>query len=399
MQVQDFIAKWQVNARNERAAAQEHFLDLCALLGEPTPNSDPTGDAYAFEKGAAKATGGDGWADVWRRGCFAWEYKGKHKDLEAAHKQLLQYAGALENPPLLVTCDIGRFVIRTNWTNTVSDRIEIGLADLAVPRRLNVLKWAFSDPEKLRPGKTRAAVTADAAGRFAMLAQQLRDRGHDHQAVAHFVNRLVFCLFADNVDLLPPGLLRQMLDASRRTLSPFEDNARQLFTAMARRGGTVGFTPVAWFNGGLFDDDAALPLTAADVALVQGAALLDWADVDPAIFGTLFERGLDPGKRSQLGAHYTAPEMIERVIGPVVRQPLLAEWARAQEEIARVLDAENSHAEDLHAQSLPATVRDAGTPGRRDAGTPGRRDAGTPGRRDAGTPGRGRRRIESCGTS
>ncbi len=339
MQVQNFIAKWQANTRTERAAAQEHFLDLCAVLGEPTPNSDPTGADYAFEKGAAKASGGDGWADVWRRERFAWEYKGKHKDLQAAHRQLLQYAGALENPPLLVTCDIERIVIRTNWTNTVSDRIEIGLAELAVPRRLQVLKQVFSDPVQLRPGKTRAAVTADAAGRFAMLAGQLRDRGHDPQAVAHFVNRLVFCLFADDVGLLPPGLLTQMLDASRRMVQPFEANARQLFAAMARRGGMVGFIPVAWFNGGLFEDDAALTLTVADVALVQGAALLDWADVDPAIFGTLFERGLDPGKRSQLGAHYTVPEMIERVIGPVVRQPLLAEWAAAREDIARALDA------------------------------------------------------------
>jgi hypothetical protein len=98
-----FIAKWRANARNERAAAQEHFLDLCALLDEPTPNSDPTGASYAFEKGATKASGGEGWADVWRRGRFAWEYKGKHKDLDAAHRQLLQYAGALENPPL---CEI-----------------------------------------------------------------------------------------------------------------------------------------------------------------------------------------------------------------------------------------------------------------------------------------------------
>ncbi len=69
-----FIAKWRASTRNERAASQEHFLDLCALLGEPTPNSDPTGAAYAFEKGATKASGGEGWADVWRRGRFAWEY-------------------------------------------------------------------------------------------------------------------------------------------------------------------------------------------------------------------------------------------------------------------------------------------------------------------------------------
>ena len=128
-----FIAKWQANTRNERAACQEHFIDLCRLLGEPTPNTDPDGSTYAFEKGATKATGGDGWADVWRRSCFAWEYKGKHKDLEAAHRQLLLYAGALGNPPLLVVSDIARIVIRTNWTNAVSERHEVPLPDLRRP--------------------------------------------------------------------------------------------------------------------------------------------------------------------------------------------------------------------------------------------------------------------------
>ncbi len=333
----EFIAKWQASTRNERAAAQEHFLDLCALLGEPTPNTDPTGAAYAFEKGATKASGGDGWADVWRRGRFAWEYKGKHKDLDAAHRQLLQYAGALENPPLLVTCDIERIVIRTNWTNAVSERHEVRLDELADPRRLALLKAVFSDPERLRPGKTRAALTAEAAARFAELAGRLRARGHEAQAVAHFVNRLVFCLFADDVDLLPPGLFERMLDASRRAPARFEGYARRLFAAMAQRGGEVDFTPVAWFNGGLFDDDGALPLDAADIALVQSAAALDWAEVDPSILGTLFERGLDPDKRSQLGAHYTAREMIELLIDPVVRRPLLAEWAKIKDGIAAVM--------------------------------------------------------------
>ena len=105
----EFIAKWRANHAHERAASQEHFLDLCALLGEPTPNSDPTGAAYAFEKGATKASGGDVWADVWRRGRFAWEYKGKHKDLVAAYNQLLRYREDLENPPVLVVCDMDRF--------------------------------------------------------------------------------------------------------------------------------------------------------------------------------------------------------------------------------------------------------------------------------------------------
>jgi type II restriction/modification system DNA methylase subunit YeeA len=334
-----FIAKWRINSRNERAAAQEHFLDLCALLDEPTPNSDPTGAAYAFEKGATKASGGEGWADVWRRGRFAWEYKGKHKDLDAAHRQLLQYAGALENPPLLVTSDIERITIRTNWTNAVSERHEVRLEEMADPVRLGVLKSVFADPERLRPGTTRAALTAKAAADFAELAGRLRSRGNDPQGVAHFVNRLVFCLFADDVGLLPAGLFERMLDAARKRPAQFQGYASRLFAAMAERGGEVDFTPVAWFNGGLFDDGAALPLEADDIALLQRAAALDWAEVDPSILGTLFERGLDPDKRSQLGAHYTSREMIERLIEPVVRRPLLAEWGEVREQIAAALAA------------------------------------------------------------
>lgn len=332
-----FIAKWQANTRNERAACQEHFIDLCHLLDEPTPNTDPDGSNYAFEKGATKATGGDGWADVWRRGCFGWEYKGKHKDLDAAHRQLLQYAGALGNPPLLVVSDIARIVIRTNWTNTVSERHEVLLSDLADPAKRALLKAVLADPERLRPGKTREALTAQAAAEFAELARRLRDRGHDAQAVAHFVNRLVFCLFADDVDLLPPGLFEQMLAVARRSPGDFAEHARTLFHAMAQRGGRVGFVPVQWFNGGLFNDDSALPLDAADIALLERAAALDWAEIDPSILGTLFERGLDPDKRSQLGAHYTDREKIERLVDPVVRRPLLAEWAKAKTRIMELL--------------------------------------------------------------
>ena len=213
------------------------------------------------------------------------------------------------------------------------------MEELADPIRLGVLKSVFADPERLRPGTTRAALTAKAAAEFAELAGQLRTRGNAPQAVAHFVNRLVFCLFADDVGLLPAGLFERMLDASRKRPAQFEGYARRLFAAMAERGGEVDFTPVAWFNGGLFDDAAALPLEADDIALLQRVSALDWAEVDPSILGTLFERGLDPDKRSQLGAHYTSREMIERLIEPVVRRPLLAEWSEVQAQIAAALAA------------------------------------------------------------
>jgi hypothetical protein len=333
----EFIAKWQANMRTERAACQEHFIDLCHLLGEPTPNSDPTGDDYAFEKGTTKFTGADGWADVWRRNCFAWEYKKKRGDLDAAYRQLLIYAGPLGNPPLLIVSDIARIVIRTNWTNAVTETHEIPLIELANPLRLRLLKWAYSDPEQLRPARSRQALTEQAAAEFAELARRLRVRGHDPQTVAHFVNRLVFCMFAHDVGLLPAGLFDQMLALARRRPARSARYASELFAAMATSGGEVGFIDVPWFNGGLFDDDTSLPLERDDIDLLISTTKLDWGEIDPSILGTLFERGLDPDKRSQLGAHYTDRAKIEMLIDPVIRRPLLAEWQETRVRIETAL--------------------------------------------------------------
>ena len=185
----------------ERSASQEHFIDLCRLLGEPTPaDADPTGETYCFERGARRDAGGDGWADVWKRHHFAWEYKGRRANLDAAFNQLRQYALALENPPLLIVSDMVRFRIRTNWTNSVSRTHEFELDDLANAATRDRLKWAFSDPERLRPGETRQSLTERVAASFASVAQALRERGHDPQAVAHFVNRLA-CLVVRHIKI------------------------------------------------------------------------------------------------------------------------------------------------------------------------------------------------------
>ena len=333
-----FIAKWRASELKERSYAQEHFIDLCRLLGEPTPaEADPTGERYCFERGARKDAGGDGWADVWKRHCFAWEYKGRHANLDAAFDQLRQYALALENPPLLIVSDMARFRLRTNWTNSVSEAHEFTLDDLADAAVRDKLKWAMSDPERLRPGESRQELTERAAAAFASLAQELRERGHEPQAVAHFVNRLVFCMFAEDVGLLPNRIFTRMLEQARLMPEKFTGMACALFGAMAA-GGLVGFDSVAWFNGGLFDDDAALLLERPEIETALAAAALDWSEIDPAILGMLFERGLDPDKRSQLGAHYTDRDKILRIVEPVVTRGLLAEWEAAKAEVAAALE-------------------------------------------------------------
>ncbi len=234
-----------------------------------------------------------------------------------------------------------RIVIRTNWTNTVQETHTILLDDLLDGTRRDLLRAAFDDPERLKPTKTRDALTAEAAQRFAALAQRLRARGHAPETVAHFVNRLVFCMFAEDVNLLPGKLFEAMLIAARPDPSSFATHASTLFAAM-RTGGLVGFTRVDWFNGGLFDDDTALPLERADLDDLIAAARLNWSQIDPSILGTLFERGLDPGKRSQLGAHYTDRDKIMKIVNPVIVDPLLAEWAETKAAIETALARERA---------------------------------------------------------
>jgi hypothetical protein len=336
----DFIAKWKHVELTERAAAQSQFIDLCRLLDELTPaEADPKGEWYAFEKGALKTGGGDGWADVWKRGCFAWEYKGPGRNLDAAFAQLQRYAIALENPPLLIVSDMQRFRIHTNWTNTIQKVIEIPLEELADERRRRLLKQAFSEieVEQLKPDQTRQDLTEEVAKDFAQLAQRLRERGHDAGAVAHFVNRLVFCMFAEDVGLLPNKMFTRMLEASLRKPEDFEPHAKQLFAAM-QKGGPVGFEQVEWFNGGLFDDDRTLPLQETDIKQTLEVARLDWSNIDPSIMGTLFERGLDPNKRSQLGAHYTDRDKIMLIVNPVIVEPLTREWEETRAKIEKEME-------------------------------------------------------------
>ncbi|MEG8015893.1 class I SAM-dependent DNA methyltransferase [Sphingomonas sp. 22R3R2A-7] len=334
----DFLKKWRNVELKERSASQSHFNDVCALLGIEDPvSADPKGEWFTFEKGANKTSGGNGWADVWRRECFGWEYKGRHANLDKAYAQLLQYSVALENPPLLITSDMNRIVIRTNWTNSVQETHEIALEDLTDGAVRDRLKAAFTDPKQFKPAKSRQELTEETAREFVAIAQRLRDRRHEPHRVAHFVNQLVFCMFAEDVGLLPDDMFTKMLSASKARPERFEGNAAKLFGAMAT-GGDIDFTPIDWFNGGLFTDNSVLPVDGEDIDQLLAAARRDWSQIDPSILGTLFERGLDPAKRSQLGAHYTDRDKIMMIVRPVVIEPLEAEWAEALAKITALIE-------------------------------------------------------------
>ena len=342
----EFAAKWRDNARRERASSQEHFIDLCRLLGVQTPNeADPSGEWYTFEAGAERlSTGNRGWADVWKRGHFGWEYKGDHADLAAAYRQLLDYREDLENPPALVVSDMDRIEVHTNFTNTRPTVHALTLEDLAAggdktAEALRILRAVMSEPEALRPRQTPDEVTQAAASRFADLARSMQQRGHEPEAVAHFLNRVLFCLFAEDVGLLPKQLVTSMITSRADDPQAFTDGLTDVFRRMSDREASrfFGNERIEWFNGGLFDDDSALAFTREELRTVADASKLDWSQVEPAILGTLFERGLDPDKRGQLGAHYTDREKILMVVEPVVMTPLRREFTAMQKRVDGLL--------------------------------------------------------------
>ncbi len=342
MDTPTFIAKWSKAKLSERAASQEHFIDLCRLLGVQTPAEvDPVGDTFTFEKGVKVAgpassgsKGAHGWADVWYKGRFAWEYKrkDKYRNLEEAYRQLQQYREDLDNPPLMIVSDIANYEIHTNFTGYKPEVHSFTLEELSDPGKLSLLKRVFTDPKSFKPSITVAAITEKVASKIGTIAQALRDRGHEPHDAAHFLMKVMFCLFAEDVELLPKGLFQQVLTKSKDDPARLQKQMDALFEAM-RTGGDFGVDEISYFNGGLFDDARSIELTSDEIEILIDAAVQDWSVIEPSILGTLFERSLDPSKRSQIGAHYTSREDIMLVIEPVIVRPLRKQWEETKEQI------------------------------------------------------------------
>lgn len=382
MTAAEFIAKWRGSTLGERQASQSHFNDLCRLLGVPGPTDDPDQhDRYCFERGAGKTGGGNGWADVWRRGCFAWEYKGPHKDLDAALRQVTAYARDLENPPYLVVSDMDRIVVHTNWTNTVPRTYALSLDDLLEPAKLHLLRAVWEGSDELKPTISPQELTAKAAERFGELSKRLQERGHEPRAVAHFLNQLLFCMFAEDAKLLKDGLFTRLIKATQTRPDAATRQLSELFEMMSQPGDTYfGVEFIRWFNGGLFDGAAVLPLERGDLELIgRTAEEHDWTHIDPSVFGTLFEQALSATReRPALGAHYTDREKILKIVEPVIVRPLRAEWdavlATATAAMARVEAAEaerkallDQAGEDMKADAVAAKAGETARRRRLDA--------------------------------
>jgi len=384
MSIDEFVKRWQASALSERQAAQSHFNELCRLLGHKTPSeADPEGTFFTFEEGVQRATGGRGRADVWKRGHFAWEYKSKGESLEKAYSQLLSYRGGLDNPPLLVVCNFDEYRIYPQYPNLPGTPIVFKNSDL---RREDVrlyLDWLFHAPDKFREYleqqiKEREVFTERRAQEFAAMADVLRRR-FEPMRVARFLARLAFALFVEDIGLLPRlapdlTLFRYLAQNAQQFPESFAEYLRQLFDAMNGRREDFMLRRIPYFNGSIFapDPDEGNSPDVPDLSQldqveifqqIERASQANWRSVNPTIFGTLFERALDPSKRAQLGAHYTSESDIRLIVEPVLMQPLHALWeqtrAQAEPMLQRLSAGNLSPAEQSQLRARLTELHDA----------------------------------------
>ena len=336
---QQFIAKWRDIHFGEKQASQEMFLDICGLVGHPSPVEYGNNAVFTFEKWVPR-----GFADAYLEGAFGWEFKGSDGDLEAGLGQLLRYQVHLKTPPLLIVSSFRTIWIQTNFPGMETVRHVIPVTDLDEPSNLNKLRYAFFAPAELRPDRSVDTVTKETADLFQAIVGDMEQHNEDPESLARYLNQIVFCLYAEDAGLLPGRPFSEVVRDHFRDPEVFDQAIRNLFAQMAG-GGMFGATRIAYFNGDLFSDANTVPLSTSALQRLVEATYKNWRDIEPSIFGTLFERALDASKRSHLGAHYTSAEDIMLVVEPVVMAPLRAEWESVQREVGNLViedDAETA---------------------------------------------------------
>ena len=338
MDPSDFIAKWKDTNFGEKQASQPMFMDICKLVGHPDPGEYGDKDSFTFEKWVP-----GGFADAYLEGRFGWEFKGSDNDLEAGLNQLLRYQVHLKTPPLLIVSSFRTIRIQTNFPGMETVRHEIPIVELDQPAQLRKLQWAFFTPSELRPNRTVDAVTKETADLFQRIVEDMEQHAADPEKLARYLNQIVFCLYAEDAGLLPGNPFSQVVHQHYRSPAVFDSAIGNLFGQMAG-GGMFGATQIAHFNGDLFSDAETVELSESALQRLEEATRRNWRNIEPSIFGTLFERALDASKRAHLGAHYTSADDIMLVIDPVVMAPLRAEWEEVQREVGNLLVEENRDA-------------------------------------------------------
>ena len=324
MTPQQFIDKWRNTRFGEKQASQLWFNDLLQLVGHPDPVEYGDRENFTFEKAVP-----GGFADAYKQGHFGWEFKRSERQLQGAFDQLLRYQVYLQTPPLLVVSSFSRIRIQTNFPGKETVVHDIPIVELTYTEQFNKLRNIFFAPQEFDPGRTVEEVTQETARLFAKVAKYMEGEDVGDERLARYLNQLAFCLYAENTELLPTRLLTRITKTYSGDSTRFNLAVRNLFAKMSE-GGLFGIDDIPYFNGDLFDGAEPLELNGNALMQLSHATDENWRNIEPSIFGTLFERALDAAKRSSYGTHYTSADDIMLVIEPVLMKPLRREWDAAK---------------------------------------------------------------------
>ena len=346
-------AEWRNVPARERTNCQRYLGGLCAALGVEAPGHPGSGYEYELPIKVVDRDGNDrtNFVDLFKRDHFVLEAKNKEPSgsdelrLRKAYGQARSYITHLpgDTPPYVLVLDIAR-------TMMVWHRWDGSFGGFGAGRRINLptlherpldvalLHDIWAQPRARDPRGRARAITKEIARKLSRLATSLENRGYDQVRVSRFLMRCVFTMFAEDVRLLRGEPFRRMIEeVALPSPVEFVPSAEHLWREMDR-GGRFGPHKLLRFNGRFFKKAEALPLTADDLAVLLEAAKADWADVEPAIFGTLLTRALDPRERHRVGAEYTPPELIARVVRPTVEEPIRERWTAVQAEVVQIVE-------------------------------------------------------------
>ena len=275
------------------------------------------------------------WSPPGKDGVLIEMKKKEIKDLESHLKQARDYWDNLKpsvdigpgcrKPRYVILCNFDRFVIYDEFNKV--DEVTID----ELPERYTCMSFLEGNTPIFN--NNTESVSKEAANLIGELYQYLTfEKKEDVTRTQHFILQCVLALFSEDIELLPKGFFTQILhDCIDGKADPYDEIGnlfRQMASERPARGGK--FKDIKYFNGGLFNDVDPVDLDEHCLKVLKEVADKDWTNINPSIFGALFEGTMRSNERHKYGAHFTSEQDMMRVITPTIIRPWKEKIAKAK---------------------------------------------------------------------
>lgn len=326
-----FSKSWQ-DISSEKAESQTFWNEFFDVFGV---NRRLVG---IFEAKVTKASGHQGFIDVFWPGKLLCEQKSRGQDLDKAFSQAVAYLEATAKvdvsqlPRYVIVCDFEylRLYDLENQGRDQESYTQILVADLAD----NIHLFNFIRDQVTQIRKADEAANIEAAERMGKLHDQLKAIGYTGHALEVILIRLLFCMFAEDSGIFAKYQFREFIEQKTKPDgSDLAAQLNQLFHVLNQpyeqrlKNLDKDLADFVYINGQLFAE--FLPPASFDEdmrLLMLEACATDWTKISPEIFGVLFQSVMNPAERRALGAHYTSEDNILKVINSLFMDELRAEF-------------------------------------------------------------------------